>query len=351
MIPAPFDRFMVPPDLDGRAGTNRCNIEPQIHALTDVEAISYFLKDHVKTANTRRRYLVVVQRFFLWSIIIERVPLSSLGYEAFYRYRLFLDNPVPLEQWVAPRNNNRKADGWRPFEGPVLGQAQINEFKTLNVLFAYLVDVRYLHANPIPRSLSRQISPTAPAPAFTMEMWDALKESIELMPRGTRRQEIRYARARWLTALFSATSLKLSQVVRTQMNGFFRRRSLFAGNQWWLATENQRGEVAAVPVTAELIEELKRYRVTMGCQALPYDHERTPLIIPAWGEPDRQLGEWTMGQFLKEILKIAAKHMRATGAPESLAVEFENASARWLRQVPAQDDRDAQDFASEDVTL
>jgi hypothetical protein len=348
MIPAPLDRFVVPADLDGRCGANRCDIEPQIPVLTDVEAISYFLDDHTKAANTRKSYLVKVQRFFLWSIIVERTPVSSLGYEAFYRYQLFLDNPAPLEQWVGPRNNNRKADRWRPFEGPVLGQAQHDEFKTLNVLFAYLVDVRYLRANPVPRSLARQINATAPAPAFNTEMWSALKESIELMPRGTQRQEILYARARWLTALFSMTSLKLSQVVRAQMNGFFRRRSLFIGSQWWLATTNQRGDVIAVPVTADLIEELKRYRVTMGCQALPFDHERTPLIIPASGDPSRQLSEWTIGQFLKEILKFAAKHMRARRAPESVAAEFEKASAHWLRQVPTQGDRD---FASEDSIL
>jgi integrase/recombinase XerD len=351
MIPAPLDRFVVPPELDGRTGTNRCDTEPQIGVLTDVEAVSYFLEDHTKAPNTRRKYQVVVERFVLWSILAEKKPISSVGYEDFYRYQSFLNNPAPGQQWVATRNRNRHTDEWRPFEGPVLGAAQKTELRILNILFAYLVDVRYLKANPVPRSLAREINRTSPAPAFKVEMWNALRESIEAMPRETRRQVIRYARARWLAALFSTTSLKLSQVVRTQMNGFFRRRSLFIGDQWWLATENERGDVTAVPVTAELVEELKRYRVTMECEALPYDHERTPLIIPAWGEADKQLSESTLGQFLKKILGTAAKHMRATGAPEFLAVEFENASARWLRQIPTHRETESQSSTNEDAII
>jgi hypothetical protein len=56
------------------------------------------------------------------------------------------------------------------------------------------------------------------------DLWQAVKTSIDAMPRDTAREQEHYARVCWLISLLYLMGLRISEVVSNPMGGFFRRR-------------------------------------------------------------------------------------------------------------------------------
>jgi integrase len=110
---------------------------------------------------------------------------------------------------------------WRPFAGPLSPSSERQSFVILNTLFAWLVTAGYLAGKPL--SLSRQRAHKA-KPRLTRfledDVWQAVKTSIDAMPRDTARVQEHYARARWLISLLYLMGLRISEVVSNPMGGF-----------------------------------------------------------------------------------------------------------------------------------
>jgi integrase/recombinase XerD len=113
--------------------------------------------------------------------------------------------------------------------------------------------------------------------------WQAVKTSIDAMPRDTARAQEHYARLRWLISLLYLMGLRISEVVSNPMGGFFRRRDRDGQDRWWLAITGKGDKERLLPATTELMAELARYRRHYGLAALPYGGETTPLLLPIGG--------------------------------------------------------------------
>jgi integrase/recombinase XerD len=134
----------------------------------------------------------------LWSTAKLRKPLSSLTHEDLFIYRRFLADPQPAQRWVMTARKVARADPhWRPFVGPLSPASEQQAFVILNTIFAWLVNAGYLAGNPL--SLSRQRASKA-KPRVTRfledDLWQAVKTSIDAMPRDTAREQEHYARVR-----------------------------------------------------------------------------------------------------------------------------------------------------------
>jgi len=269
-------------------------------------------------------------------MVVElRKPLSSLTHEDLLAYQRFLADPQPAARWVMRGRRLARGDGeWRPFAGPLSPASQRQAFVILNTLFAWLVNAGYLAGNPL--SLSRQRARKA-RPRVTRylddDLWQAVKTSVEAMPRETAREREHYARVRWLISLLYLMGLRISEVVTNPMGGFFKRRDRDGQERWWLAITGKGDKERLLPATAELMAELARYRAHYGLAALPYPHEPTPLLLPIGGM-HKPMTRGGVHLIIKQVFENAVAHLALTGEPGERAAErLRQASAHWLRHT------------------
>ncbi|WP_134143076.1 tyrosine-type recombinase/integrase [Paraburkholderia sp. BL6665CI2N2] len=323
--------------LDGRDGTNRGSVEhSQLSARNDLDAIRAWLSNFADTKITFDNYRKEAERLLLWAVVQLGKPLSSLTHEDLLLFKTFLVDPQPAARWVSstggkyPRGDER----WRPFNGPLSPASQRQALIILNAMFTWLVNAGYLRGNPM--ALLRQRAKRS-APRVTrylsVSLWDEVKEFVQQLPQETEAQRAYYARCRWLTTLFYLQGMRISEVAGGQMGSFFRRLGPDGRDQWWLETLGKGDKERIVPVSIELIQELRSYRTSHGLSALPVRSEDTPLIIPFKGRK-RCLSRSAVHDAIKGVFSGAALWLRSRG-PEfaDRADELERASAHWLRHT------------------
>jgi site-specific recombinase XerD len=201
----------------------------------------------------------------------------------------------------------------------------------MNTLFAWLINAGYLAGNPF--SLSRRLARKA-KPRVTRflddDLWQAVKTSIDAMPRNTAREQEHYARVRRLISLLYLMGLRISEVVTNPMGGLFRRRDRDGQDRWWLAITGKRDKERLLPATTELMAELTRYSRHYGLAALPYGGETTPLLLPIGGT-QRALTRGAVHLVIKQVFENAINHLQSAGEVcERASERLRQASAHWL---------------------
>ncbi|HET6345096.1 MAG TPA: hypothetical protein VFH51_09190, partial [Myxococcota bacterium] len=147
----------LPAGLDGRYGTNRAPQGNQLDADDDLSAVRAFLAEYAGSPATQRAYTKEAERLLLWAVFGRQKAFSSLTRDDFSAYAAFLADPQPRDVWCGPRRGRlsaRLSAGWRPFAGPLSPSARKTALVIINSLMSYLVQARYLAANPL--ALMRQ---------------------------------------------------------------------------------------------------------------------------------------------------------------------------------------------------
>jgi integrase/recombinase XerD len=336
IAPRPLDALELPPDLDGRDGSNRAHGHSQIAARDDLNAVRAWLARVADKKTTFENYRKEAERLLLWAIVQLGKPLSSLTHEDLLLFREFLKDPQPHARWVADggRKYPRHDPRWRPFYGALAASSQRQAMIILNALFAWLVQAGYLAGNPL--SLSRQRSRRA-KPRITRyldrELWNEVKLHIDSLPKDTPRERERYLRARWLFTLFYLGGLRISEVSGNTMGRFFCLRGSDGKERWWLEVLGKGDKEGLVPASAEMMVELGRYRRERGLSALPARHEDTPLVLPL-GKSMKPLTRSALHTIVKAIFAGAAERLRLRGDDfAGQANLLEQASAHWMRHT------------------
>jgi hypothetical protein len=112
-----------------------------------------------ESAATQRAYRKEAERLILWAIVERGRALSSLTTEDAVGYRAFLRGPTPRERWVGPVRSRRAPD-WRPFSGGLSARPAAYALSVLGALFRWLIEHRYLLANPFAGVKVRGSGPT-----------------------------------------------------------------------------------------------------------------------------------------------------------------------------------------------
>jgi hypothetical protein len=99
-------------------------------------------------SNTQRAYLKEAERFLLWLQRRRQKSLATITWADCFAYRQFIADPQPAAQWCGPRGNLRSSLAWRPFEGPLSANASRVAISILKSLYEFLVEQRYVTANP-----------------------------------------------------------------------------------------------------------------------------------------------------------------------------------------------------------
>ena len=110
----PWERIVVPRDVDGSQGTFRApHATCTLSADNDYDAVHAWLALHESQA-TQRAYRKEAERLILWAIVERGRALSSLTTEDAVAYRAFLRHPAPRTRWVGS-SRPRSSPEWKPF--------------------------------------------------------------------------------------------------------------------------------------------------------------------------------------------------------------------------------------------
>lgn len=333
----PTTSFFIPPGIDGSQGTNRATgNRPLIAAKNDIDAIKAWLARYADTKTTFANYRKEVERLLLWSTLQLEKPLSSLTHEDLLTYQYFLADPQPAERWVmrGGRRFARFHAEWRPFAGPLSPPSQRQAMIILNTMFSWLVNAGYVAGNPL--SLSRHRGLKTP-PRITRylekDLWNEVKQTIEAMPKETKRQREHYFRDRWLFTLLYLCGLRISEVVDNTMGDFFCRPDRNGEKRWWLEVVGKGDKTRLIPATTELMDELSRYRSDRGLPPFPIYAEATPLLLPIGGKP-RPMTRVAVHSIVKRVFHSTATRLEAHGSShKGTAARVKAASAHWMRHT------------------
>lgn len=335
--PAPIERLSLPEELDGQLGVNRAQEDAAklIEADTDLAAVQAWLSEFEHSPQTQRSYRKEAERLVLWALIERRKPLSSLMREDLQAYELFLVDPQPQKLWCGPRAP-RFSDRWRPFERALSKASQHQALVILNALFNHLVAAGYLKGNPL--ALTRRRRQNQARPSATVErflehdLWQAVLEDIEHMPRGSTRSTAHYERNRYLVRLLYFLGARVSEVACHTMSSFIEIR----GRWWWrVLGKGQRED--RVPVNKEMLEALYRYRLYHGLPALPQPGESTPLVLSIKGRGG--ISSNMVYRLIKAVVMRAAASLEASEPHK--AVKLRQASTHWFRHTSLTHQADA----------
>lgn len=301
-----------------------------ISAQDDVAAIITWLARHRKSPRTLENYRKEAERIYLWSRRTGKT-LAQLTYDDTVAFEGFLANP-PAEL-ISRIKRPRTSPDWRPFAGPLAPSSVTQALRIVNGLFSWLVKARYIHGNPFSlgginapkvKRLVRYLSPEQVAQVLA---------TIADMPEATDREKIHKARCRWIFALLYLTGMRITEISKVRMEGFFSRKSADGKVRWWATFIGKGFKEAVQPVTSDLLRELQSYRLAMDLPALPLPSENLPAVMRIGKmNRDKVLDRTVMHNIIKTIFLKTAERLKANGDAHG-AAEIERASAHWMRHA------------------
>jgi site-specific recombinase XerD len=327
----PWEALVVPTDVDGSRGTFRAPPETcTLRADNDYEAIQAWLALQ-DNDETRRAYRKEAERLMLWAILEQGRALSSLTTEDAVAYRQFLRKPMPKSRWVGP-SRPRSAPDWRPFQKELSARSMAYALSVIGAMFRWLIEQRYLLANPFAgikiRGANRRV-PLEASHVFTQHEWALLRgvaDGIEYEPGWTLEAA---ERLRFTLDFWRDTGLRPLEMVRSALGDIYRDD---AGDDWLrvLGKGSKEGDVA-VPLSA--IGSLERFLMQRG---LPTTRSRwnprTPLV-PSLEQPELGITTARMRTLLARFFRFAATKLDAVNP--AAGEKLRRATPHWLRHTHA----------------
>lgn len=333
----PYEKFVLPAQLDGRAGHNRAPSETcRLVAVDDREAIdAWLLAKQADGAGhalspTQRSYRKEAERLLLWAILERGKALSSLSVDDASAYFEFLSDPP--KSWCGPRHHQRWSPLWRPMEGPLSSSARKQALTIVSGLFAFLASANYVRTNPF----AEVQAPSSPRSALgagrtlTAAQWTHLDACL-----ARRADDVvgrRLARAvRWLYE----TGLRLDEIKRATCGDLRKVEPVepesASDSVWQLKVVGRGGRSRDVPVPSRLVEELEAELAMQGHEgAADAVGNRSVALLARFGSP--RSGEppcWSASGLYQAIK--AAVDKAARELDDAASQRLREASTHWLR--------------------
>lgn len=307
----------------------------RIRAQNDIEAMERWLDEYFDKPTTFRTYKKEAERFLVWCSLARKTTLAQLNRDDVEAYIEFIKNPQPKELWCGPRR--KKADGtnaWFPFAGPLKESAIKTALASLNSMLSYLVDARYLEANPFSlirrkNRFKRNLDENAFSVAERIlndDEWHALLVSIEDKDESNHHASFCKHRVRFLVATLFFLSLRLDELARAQWKDFRK-----INGKWWFFVNGKGDRLGKVPVNSQLLTHVMRFRHAVGLTPLPNPDEQGPLLF-SLPTPTKPLTPRQISNLIKDLARNAASRFPETSESHAKLLRF---SPHWLRHLSA----------------
>ncbi|PVX85729.1 site-specific integrase [Paraburkholderia unamae] len=326
----PWEQLRLPHEVDGSQGQFRA---PRhvclLKASNDYEAVQSWLSLHESTA-TRRAYRKEAERLILWAIVERGCALSSLTTDDAIAYRAFLRRPTPRERWIGP-SRSRQSVEWRPFSGPLSTRSAAYALTVLAALFRWLVEQRYVLANPfagvkVRGSTKAGLDVTR---GFTEGEWLLLRAIADGLEWSYGWNEAAAQRLRFLLDFGYATGLRASELIGATLGDI---RIDEHGNHWLhLVGKGGKTGKVALPTLARMA--LDQYLVQ---RRLPVTRERwdpATVIVASLAEDGTGIETTRLGRVLRRFFAVVANTIK--DERPAMAEKLRRASPHWLRHTHA----------------
>ncbi|MGJ3699445.1 phage integrase family protein [Variovorax sp. AFSI2.2] len=332
----PYEKFVLPAELDGRAGSNRAPRERcLLMAANDHEAIGAWLSAKRpgdatgELSATQRSYRKEAERLLLWAVLERRKALSSLTVEDAIDYRDFLLDPP--DRWCGARHHQRWSPLWRPMEGPLAQSALRQAIAILRSLYAFLVNQNYLVGNPFatlapPSSLQQPLDSRR---ALSFAQWDHVDALLQAHADTEARRRLRRG-MRWLYA----TGLRLAEITGAKCEDLEQVEDRIAHGVaetgWQLAVAGKGGRGRQVPVPAALVAELEDELARHGFERqVGAVSNRGIHVLARFDTESRRPVAWSASGLYQAIKAFVAQ--ASAGLQGAEAQQLKKASTHWLR--------------------
>jgi integrase len=325
-----FEHLQVPAHLSGENGDNRNDSASMTSANCDIEAINMWLERVKDSPQTFRSYRKEIERLLLWCLVSLNKPFASLNFDDMAAYQLFITDPQPYAQWCGGAKHPRTSKSWRPFTGALTLSSQKQAFTILNGAFNFLVSIGYLANNPMALLNKKKYSQVVQSNRSKVErfleqdLWIHVWQYIHQLPHKNVKQQQSYERIIFLFSLLYLQAPRVGEVASHKMSSF----ALFKGKWWWHVT-GKGNKQARIPVHADMLAAIKRYRCHLGLPPLPSSDEDTPLLCNLAGT--KGISADMVYKLVKRTF-IAAANELATSSP-SQANKLRHASTHWMRHT------------------
>ncbi|QHB54715.1 tyrosine-type recombinase/integrase [Ralstonia solanacearum] len=331
-VVVPWEQLHLPNEVDGSRGQFRAPRETCVlTADNDYEAVQAWLSLHESPA-TQRAYRKEAERLILWAIIERGRPLSSLTTEDAIAYRSFLRRPTPRERWVGPARPRTSVE-WRLFADGLSARSIAYALSVLGTMFRWLIQQRYVLANPFAgikvRGGGRTTALDA-SHAFSEGEW-ALVCTIADGLEWSYGWEVSAAqRLRFVLDFGYATGLPACELVSAKLGDIETDRQ----DDHWLnlvGKGSRAGKVALPPLARAALD---RYLVERG---LPITRARwdpkTPMIGGLGLDPNGSITGTRLWSVVRRFFWSAAEIIDSD--PPLLAEKLRKASPHWMRHTHA----------------
>ena len=328
----PWESLRLPHEVDGSSGAFRaprhtCTLD----ANNDYAAVQAWLSLHESPA-TQRAYRKEAERLILWAIVDRERALSSLTTEDAIAYRSFLRRPTPRERWVGPMRP-RTSPEWRPFSGGLSARSTAYALSVLGAMFRWLIEQRYLLANPFAgvkvRGTSRS-SVLDTSHAFTEGEWMLVRAIADGLEWSYGWEAPAAQRLRFALDLAYATGLRVSELVGACLGNV----ETDARGDHWLSIigKGRKAGKAALPPLARTA--LDRYLVERRLPVTPARwHPDTPLIGCLEQDSAAGISGVRLWEITRRFFAKAAEVIKADNPV--LAEKLRRASPHWTRHTHA----------------
>lgn len=331
-VVVPWEQLRLPHEVDGSEGQFRAPRETcTLAADNDYEAVQAWLSLHESPA-TQRAYRKEAERLILWAIVERSRPLSSLTTEDAIAYRSFLRRPTPRERWVGPARPRTSVE-WRPFTDGLSARSTAYALSVLGAMFRWMIQQRYVLANPFAGIKVRGGGRTAAldaSHAFTEGEWALVRTIADGLEWSYGWEAPAAQRLRFVLDFGYATGLRASELVSSKLGDVETDRQ---GDHWLnlIGKGSRAGKVALPPLARTALD---RYLVERG---LPVTWARwnpkTPLIGGLGLDADGGISGARLWSVVRRFFGTAANVIEKDYAV--LAEKLRKASPHWMRHTHA----------------
>lgn len=328
----PWERLAVPHEVDGSHGAFRApRATCVLRANNDYDAVQAWLALH-EAATTQRAYRKEAERLILWAIVERGRALSSLTNEDAVAYRAFLRHPAPRGRWVGPPRP-RSSPEWRPFAGGLSPRSVAYSLSVLGALYRWLMQQRYVLANPFAGIKVRGASKSGAlvaTRAFTEGEWSLVQAVADGLEWSHGWEPAAAQRLRFVLDFAYATGLRSSELVGANL-GMIEEDA--QGERWLclIGKGSKAGKVALPPMARASLD---RY---LAQRRLPTTPSQWQPATPIVGSLEQEAAVGISGPRLWAVMKrffLLAADTIADGHP-AIADKLRRASPHWMRHTHA----------------
>jgi len=311
-----------------------------------------------KSTHTYDRFRNDVERFLLWSFIVNKKPIDQLRKSDLLEYADFCWQP-PVT-WIGTSNQERfkitngysaANESWFPFkiQAPKSLKSQYiidkkkyrpsqqtltSMFTAIIVFYNYLMAEDFCIGNPaqIAKKDCRHFiidSQVKEIKRLTASQWQyVLDTAVEMADEAAIFERNLFVIASLKTLFLRISELSERETWSPTMGHFWQDDD----ENWWLKVFGKSRKLRDITVPIDFLPFLHRYRSSRGLLGLPSSNENTVLVEKVRGQ-----GGMTprhLRRLVQAVFDKAYENMRNSEG-ENKALKLKEASAHWLRHTGA----------------